>query len=80
MSQNDKERILELEEDIEELSIQLSDMLCVALHLSGVKEAHMQQALEAYIDNLDEENAEYGVKEILQNLAKLKKTHPHFFS
>ena len=75
-----KERIKELEEEIEELSIQLSDMLCVALHLSGVKESAMQEALDAYIDNLDEESVEYGVKEILQNIENLKQSHPHFFS
>ena len=74
-----KERIKELEEEIEELSIQLSDMLCVALKLSGVVEAKMQEALDAYIDGLDEESLEYGVKEILENIEKLKKNNPEFF-
>ena len=74
-----KERIKELEEEIEELSIQLSDMLCVALKLSGVVEAKMQEALDAYIDGLDEESLEYGVKEILENIEKLKKNNPDFF-
>lgn len=74
-----KERIQELEEEIEELSIQLSDMLCVALILSGVKESHIQAALDAYIEGLDEQSIEYGVNEILQNIAQLKKTHPQFF-
>lgn len=74
-----KERIQELEEEIEELSIQLSDMLCVALLLSGVKESHMQEALDAYIEGLDEQSIEYGVNEILQNIEQLKKTHPQFF-
>ena len=73
------ERIKELEEEIEELSIQLSDMLCVALKLSGVVEAKMQEALDAYIDGLDEESLEYGVKEILENIEKLKKNNPEFF-
>ena len=74
-----KEKIKELEEEIEELSIQLSDMLCVALLLSGVKEKYTQEALDAYIDNLDEESIEYGVKEILQNIENLKSTHSKFF-
>lgn len=74
-----KERIKELEEEIEELSIQLSDMLCVALKLSGVVETKMQEALDAYIDGLDEESLEYGVKEILENIEKLKKNNPEFF-
>ncbi|WP_297811308.1 hypothetical protein [uncultured Helicobacter sp.] len=74
-----KERIKELEEEIEELSIQLSDMLCVALHLSGIKESSMQEALDAYIEGLDEQSLEYGVQEILQNIENLKQTHPQFF-
>ncbi len=74
-----KERIQELEEEIEELSIQLSDMLCVALLLSGVKESCMQEALDAYIEGLDEQSIEYGVNEILQNIEQLKKTHSQFF-
>lgn len=74
-----KERIKELEEEIEELSIQLSDMLCVALHLSGIKESSIQEALDAYIEGLDEQSLEYGVQEILQNIENLKQTHPQFF-
>ena len=70
------EKIKELEEEIEELSIQLSDMLCVALLLSGVKEEKIQNALDAYIDNLDDESAEYGIKEILQNIENLKSYTP----
>ncbi|MBX7490424.1 hypothetical protein [Helicobacter turcicus] len=73
------EKIKELEEEIEELSIQLSDMLCVALILSGAKEESIQDALDAYINNLDDESVEYGVKEILQNIANLKTTHPKLF-
>ncbi|MDD6056517.1 MAG: hypothetical protein SOW25_06720 [Helicobacter sp.] len=74
-----KDKIKELEEEVEELSIQLSDMLCAALQLSGVKEKHIQDALDAYIEGLDEESLEYGVKEILQNLENLKTSHPQFF-
>ncbi len=74
-----KERIKELEEEVEELSIQLSDMLCVALKLSGVVESKMQEALDAYIEGLDEESVEYGVKEILANIENLKKTKPELF-
>ncbi|WP_299549493.1 hypothetical protein [uncultured Helicobacter sp.] len=73
------EKIKALEEEIEELSIQLSDMLCVALLLSGVKEEKIQDALDAYIDNLDDESVEYGTREILQNLQNLKATHPALF-
>ncbi|MDE5603473.1 MAG: hypothetical protein K2I71_06115 [Helicobacter sp.] len=75
----DKTRIQELEEEVEELAIQLSDMLCVALILSGVKESKLQDALDAYINGLDEESLEYGVKEILANLQKLKQHKPELF-
>ncbi|WP_104721674.1 hypothetical protein [Helicobacter mesocricetorum] len=75
----DKKNIKELEEEIEELSIQLSDMLCVALILSGVQESKLQDALDAYIESLDEESLEYGIKEILANLQKLKQNNPEFF-
>ncbi|EEQ63178.1 hypothetical protein HPMG_00635 [Helicobacter pullorum MIT 98-5489] len=74
-----KERIKELEEMNEELSIQLSDMLCAVLKLSGVAESKMQEALDAYIEALDEESLEYGVKEILDNIENLKKNKPELF-
>ena len=74
-----KERIKELEEMNEELSIQLSDMLCAVLKLSGVVESKMQVALDAYIEALDEESLEYGVKEILDNIENLKKNKPELF-
>ncbi|HIS08627.1 MAG TPA: hypothetical protein IAB41_02320 [Candidatus Scatomorpha intestinipullorum] len=74
-----KERIKELEEMNEELSIQLSDMLCAVLKLSGVVESRMQEALDAYIEVLDEESLEYGVKEILDNIENLKKNKPELF-
>ena len=74
-----KKTIQELEEEIEELAIQLSDMLCVVLILSGVKEFKLQDALDSYIEGLDEESLEYGVKEILANIQKLKQNKPEFF-
>lgn len=72
-------QIKELKEEIEELSIQLSDMLCVALRLSGVKEEVLQEALDSYIELIDEESEEYGQEEILANLEKLKATKPKLF-
>ena len=74
-----KERIKELEEMNEELSIQLSDMLCAVLKLSGEIKKKMQEALDAYIEALDEESLEYGVKEILDNIENLKKNKPELF-
>ncbi|MDE5591755.1 MAG: hypothetical protein K2I63_02190 [Helicobacter sp.] len=74
-----KNKIQELQEEIQELSIQLSDMLCVALTLAGVKENHIEEALDAYIETLDEQNTEYGVKEILNHIGKLKQNNPSLF-
>ena len=49
------------------------------LKLSGVVESKMQEALDAYIEALDEESLEYGVKEILDNIENLKKNKPELF-
>ena len=85
MNKNDDltKQIKTLTEDIEELSIQLSDMLCVALMLSGVKESQLQNALDAYVDIVDkdqQENNEYGIEEILNYLDHLKHTKPELFA
>lgn len=74
-----KDRIKELEEEVEELSIQLSDMLCVALLLAGVNEEKIEKALDLYIKELDDESLEYGVKEILTNIENLKKKYGELF-
>ncbi|CAM2823722.1 hypothetical protein [Helicobacter burdigaliensis] len=73
------DKIKELKEEIEELSIQLSDMLCVALRLSGVREDALQEALDSYIELIDEGCEEYGQEEILATLEKLKATKPKLF-
>ena len=39
----------------------------------------MQEALDAYIEALDEESLEYGVKEILDNMENLKKNKQELF-
>ncbi|MDA3967710.1 MULTISPECIES: hypothetical protein [Helicobacter] len=74
-----KDRIKELEEEVEELSIQLSDMLCVALLLAGVDEDKIEKALDLYVEELDDESVEYGVKEILANIENLKTKHGELF-
>ena len=64
----------------EELSIQLSDIaLCGIKAFWVVVESKMQEALDAYIEALDEESLEYGVKEILDNIENLKKNKPELF-
>ncbi len=53
---------------------EILDLLCVALHFAGVKQAKMRQALEAYTDALDEfdEEADYGQKEMIQIIENLR--------
>ncbi len=70
--------------EIEELSIQLADMLSVALHFAGVKKAKMEEALDAYLDEMDDvlgddENAEMGFNEIVKVIEHLKKTRTDLF-
>lgn len=76
---NKDTKIKELEEEVEELSIQLSDMLCVALILSGVSEDKVEKALDLYIEEIDEDSVEYGVNEILANIQNLKNKHGELF-
>lgn len=73
------DKIKELQEDIKELSIQLSDMLCVALRLSGAKVEYLKEACDAYIEELEAYDEEYGQEEVLQILQKVKKAKPEFF-
>ncbi|MFV0481967.1 MAG: hypothetical protein ACK5LP_08280 [Campylobacteraceae bacterium] len=71
--------------EIEELSVQLADMLNVALHFAGVKKAKMEEALDAYLDEMDEvlgenDDAEMGTAEIIKVINHLKKTRADLFS
>jgi len=73
-----------LDLDIEELALQLTDMLSVALFFAGVQEEKIQEATDAYIDNIDEvlgddEDAQMGPKEIIKIINHLKKTRSDLF-
>ncbi len=77
-----KEEDLDL--DIEELALQLTDMLSVALYFAGVQEEKLQQATDAYIDAIDEvlgddDDMEMGPPEIISIINHLKKTQPDLF-
>lgn len=76
--------IKDYQEEIEELSVQLADMLSVALHFSGVKKAKMEEALDAYLDEMDEvlgedDDATMGFDEIVKVITHLQKTRADLF-
>ena len=81
---SDKERLDEAEFEIEELAMQLADMLGAALHYAGVCDEKMPQAVEAYLDAMDEVfgddmEGEMGYEEVIAVIEHLKKTRPKLF-
>ncbi len=80
-----KEELKEAEKEIEELSIQLIDMLEVALYFAGVKKENLKDAIEIYLNGIDEyyannEDEEMGVDEIIDVIKYIKKTKPKLFT
>ncbi len=69
--------------EIEELAMQLADMLGAALYFAGVKENKMQEAVEAYLEAIDEvfedEDGEMGYEEIIQVIKYLQKNRSYLF-
>ena len=70
--------------EIEDVSIQLADMLNVALYFAGVKKAKLEEALDAYLDEMDNilgenDEAEMGFDEIVKVIEHLKKTRADLF-
>ena len=83
MKKTFKNKLEEAEFEIEELAIQFADMLGVALHYAGVYEEKMPQAVDAYLDAIDEifedEEGDMGYEEIIKVIEHLKKTRPKLF-
>ncbi|NOX16549.1 MAG: hypothetical protein GXP61_11130 [Epsilonproteobacteria bacterium] len=74
----------ELDLEIEELALQLTDMLSATLYFAGVQEEKLEEATEAYIDAIDvvlgdDDEAEMGVEEIISIVKYLKQTQPDLF-
>lgn len=70
--------------EIEELSIQLADMLNVALYFAGIKKSKLNEAIDAYLDEMDEvlgdnEDAQMGFDEIVKVIEHLKKVRADLF-
>ena len=73
-----------LENEIEDLTIHLADMLEATLHFAGVKEENLETAVKAYIDGLDDvfedDDGEMGYKEIVEAIEHLKSNKPNLFA
>lgn len=75
----------EAEFEVEEIAMQLADMLGAALYFAGVRKSKIPQAVEAYLQGLDElfeddeEVAEMGFEEVIKVIEHLKQTHSHLF-
>lgn len=79
-----QEELAKSELEIEELSIQLADMLGAALHFAGVSQDNIPQAVEAYLNGIDEvygeEDGEMGFKEIVSVINHLKDKKSDLFN
>lgn len=75
--------IRELQEELEDLTIHLADMLEACLHFAGIKEESLEDAVKAYIDVLDEvfedDDGEMGYQEIVKTIEFLKLKKPILF-
>lgn len=70
--------------EIEELTMQIADMLGVALYFAGVKKQNIPQAIEEYVNAIDEvykddEDGEMGVDEIINVIQYLQKNKKDLF-
>lgn len=79
-----QEKLNEAEKEIEELSTQLVDMLEVAFYFAGLKKENFKNAIEIYLNGIDEyyannEDGEMGVDEIIDVIKHIKKTKPELF-
>lgn len=79
----DENKLALLEEEIEDLSIQLADMLGAALFFAGVPKDKIRSAVEAYLQGIDEvygeEDGEMGFTHIVTVIKYLKDKKPELF-
>lgn len=76
----------EIDEDIslEEMSFMLQDTLRAALYFAGVKKGKLEDAIDAYLDAIDDvfgdEEGIVGFEEIVKTIEHLKKTQSKLFA
>lgn len=78
----DNKELFNAELEIEELAMQLADMLGAALYFAGISKDRMQEGVDAYLNMLDElydDNTEYGFEEIVNVVQHLKKERSELF-
>jgi len=73
----------ELQEEVEDLTVHLADMLESTLHFAGVKDESLEDAVKVYIDLLDEvfedDDGEMGYQEIVKVVEFMKLKKPLLF-
>ena len=73
----------ELQEELEDLTIHLADMLEACLHYAGIKEENLEDAVKIYIDSLDEvfedDDGDMGYQEIVKTIQYMKEKKPVLF-
>ncbi len=78
-----QEKLNEAEREIEELSTQLVDMLEVAFYFAGLKREHLKDAIELYLNGIDEvfdnDEGEMGIDEIIEVINHIKRKNPKLF-
>jgi len=77
--------IKELEEENQELSLHLADMLEVALLYAGAKKDKIEKVAKLYVDNIDEalkddESEEMDREDIITVIEFIKGKHPELFN
>jgi hypothetical protein len=74
----------EHEREIEELAVQLADMLGAALYFAGVKKDRIKEAMDTYIEEIDnffkDDDGQMGMDEMIALIKHLKKSKPQLFS
>ncbi|EAI3823887.1 hypothetical protein XJ45_06320 [Campylobacter coli] len=71
-----------LKNELEDLRYELNIVLEAMLLYAGVKREKLENAIEAYIDNIDsvlENSNKEGVDEVLEVVEFLKNQHPELF-
>lgn len=73
----------ELQEEVEDLTVHLADMLESTLHFAGVKDESLEDAVKVYIDLLDEvfedDDGEMRYQEIVKVVEFMKLKKPLLF-
>jgi hypothetical protein len=76
MKEFDGYEIEDYQEEIKDLSLQVADSLSAALYFAGVKKAKLEEALDAYLDEMDkvmeDDDADFGCDEIVKIIKQLK--------